>query len=101
MYKILILYNAKNHLWKQYGTTTTTTSAISGCNACGGGAVDEVFTEFETDDLELLKEELIKVDAIYGHENIKAYKDLDTVYTVDVTEVEPEPDDEEDDDLLG
>ena len=80
MYKIMILYNNKNHLWKQYGSTTTTTTA--------SGSTTEAFTEFETDDLEVLKEELIKLDAIYGHENIRPYKDLTTTYTVEVEDPE-------------
>ena len=86
MYKIMTLYNEKNHLWKQYGSTTTTTTA--------SGRSTEVFTEFGTDDLETLKEELIKLDSQFGHENIKVYKDLTTTYTVEVEE--PEVADRED-----
>ena len=82
MYRIMILYNKNKHLWEQYGSTTTTTSS-SGCTT-------ETFTEFGTDDLEALKEELIKIDAEFGHENIKVYKDLSATYTVDVTDPEEE-----------
>lgn len=80
MYKILIRYNTEHNLWQQYGTTTSS-------SAIGSDAVIS-FTEFETDDVEILKEELIKLDKKYGFENIKVYKDVTANYSVDITEEE-------------
>lgn len=73
MYKILILYKAEHNLWKQYGTTTT--SSVSGGKS--------TFTEFETDDLEVLKAEILKLDQQFGHENIKIYRDVTANFSVD------------------
>lgn len=70
MYNILIKYNDIKKLWQLYGTSSSTTSS------------EETFVPFETDDLEKLKEEVIRLDATYGHENIKFVKDV--YYTVDV-----------------
>lgn len=72
MYKILIRYNDKHNLWQSYGTTisSTTTSAS--------------FNEFETDDVEVLKSEILKLDAIYGHDNIRIVEDVTLKYSVDV-----------------
>lgn len=70
MYNILIKYNDSKKLWQLYGTSSSTTSS------------EETFVPFETDDLEKLKEEVIRLDATYGHENIKVVKDV--YYTVDV-----------------
>ena len=51
MYKILIKYdNDKFNLWMPYGTTTTSTTGKS------------EFTEFETDDVAVLKETILKLD---------------------------------------
>ena len=51
MYKILIKYdNDKLNLWMPYGTTTTSTTGNS------------EFTEFETDDVAVLKETILKLD---------------------------------------
>lgn len=80
MYKILIRYNAEHNLWKQYGTITSSSTT-------GSDAVTS-FTEFETDDVETLKTELIKLDQKYGFENIKVYKDVTANYSVDITEEE-------------
>lgn len=70
MYNILIKYNEKN-LWQLYGISSSTTSN------------SETFTPFKTDDVEVLKEEVIRLDAMYGHENIKVVKMID--YTVDIS----------------
>lgn len=74
MYKILILYKAEYNLWQQYGTTATS-------SASGGKST---FTEFATDDLEVLKAEILKLDQQVGHENIKVYKDVTTSFSVDI-----------------
>ena len=71
MYNILIKYNDSKKLWQLYGTTTSATSS------------EETFVPFETDNLENLKAEVIRLDAMYGHENIKVVKNIE--YTVDVT----------------
>lgn len=77
MYKILILYNKDHNLWQQYGTTTTT-SSVSNCK--------KSFIEFETDDLEILKEEVLKLDRIYGHDQIRVYKDITANFSVEIVE---------------
>lgn len=77
MYKILILYKPEHNLWKQYGTTTTTSSA-SGCK--------NVFTEFSTDDVEVLKAEVLKLDRIYGYNQIRVYKDITANFSVEIVE---------------
>lgn len=71
MYNILIKYNDSKSLWQLYGTSSSTTSST------------EIFTPFETDDLEKLKTEIKTLDEKYGHENIKVIKVVE--YTVDVT----------------
>ena len=84
MYKILILYKSEHNLWQQYGTTTTSSAS------CG----KSTFTEFATDDLEVLKAEILKLDQQVGHENIKVYKDVTTSFSVDIA-VDDATEDEE------
>ncbi len=72
MYKILIRYNDKHNLWQSYGTTVSSTTTSTS------------FTEFETDDVEILKSEILKLDAIYGHNNIRIIEDVTLKYSVDV-----------------
>ena len=59
MYKILIKYSSKLNkiYWRSHLT-------------------DDESIEFETDDLEVLKEEIKKLDKIYGYENIRIVNDL-------------------------
>ena len=71
MYNILIKYNDSKSLWQLYGTSSSTTSN------------EETFVPFEADNLENLKAEVIRLDAMYGNENIKVVKTIE--YTVDVT----------------
>ena len=74
MYKILIKYdNDKLNLWKPHGTTTTSTTGES------------TFTEFETDDVEVLKAEILNVDKEYGHDKIRVIEDKTVTFSVDVT----------------
>ena len=87
MYKILIKYdNDKLNLWMPYGSTTTSTTGES------------TFTEFETDNVETLKNEILKVDKEYGFEKIRIVEDVTVNFSVDVvvdenTEpTEPNPD---------
>ena len=95
MYKILILYNKEHNLWQSYGTT----SSMSGSKS--------TFTEFATNDLEVLKAEILKLDRIYGFENIRIIQDITANYSVDIAVDETSneendnsedvvPDDEED-----
>ena len=65
MYKILIKYdNDKLNLWMPYGTTTTSTTGKS------------EFTEFETDDIEVLKEEVKKIASKIGYDEIRIVSDI-------------------------
>ena len=65
MYKILIKYdNDKLNLWMPYGTTTTSTTGKS------------EFTEFETDNLEVLKEEIKKITSKIGYDEIRIVSDI-------------------------
>ena len=78
MYKILIKHNPNANksdttIWRMHGSTTTSTTATS-------------FKEFVTDDIETLKAELLSLDYIYGHENIRVIKDIETNYVVDVVD---------------
>ena len=73
MYKILIKYdNDKLNLWMPYGTTTTSTTGKS------------EFTEFETDDVVVLKETILKLDKEYGFEKIRVVEDVTVNFSVDV-----------------
>ena len=73
MYKILIKYdNDKFNLWMPYGTTTTSTTGKS------------EFTEFETDDVTVLKETILKLDKEYGFEKIHVIEDVTVNFSVDV-----------------
>ena len=78
MYKILIKHNPNANksdttIWRMHGSTTTSTTSTS-------------FKEFETDDVETLKAELLALDLVYGHENIRPIKDIETNYVVDVVD---------------
>ena len=73
MYKILIKYdNDKLNLWMPYGTTTTSTTGNS------------AFTEFETDDVTVLKETILKLDKEHGFEKSRVVEDVTVNFTVDV-----------------
>lgn len=99
MYKILIKHNPNANksdttIWRMHGSTTTSTTATS-------------FKEFETDDIETLKAEILALDSVYGSENIKVIKEIDINYTVDVADnagtetpsepTEPNPDEPSED----
>ena len=78
MYKILIKHNPNANksdttIWRMHGSTTTSTTAT-------------LFKEFETDDIETLKAELLSLDLVYGHENIRVIKDIEINYIVDVVD---------------
>ena len=78
MYKILIKHNPNANktdttIWRMHGSTTTSTTVTS-------------FKEFATDDIETLKTELLSLDSVYGHENIRVIKDIEINYIVDVVD---------------
>ena len=78
MYKILIKHNTNSNksdttIWRMHGSTTTSTTSTS-------------FKEFATDDIETLKTELLSLDSVYGHENIRVIKDIEINYIVDVVD---------------
>ena len=78
MYKILIKHNPNANksdttIWRMHGSTTTSTTSTS-------------FKEFETDNVETLKAELLSLDLVYGHENIRVIKDIEINYSVDVAD---------------
>lgn len=78
MYKILIKYNTSsstNNLWQFHGTITSTS------NASGS---QSTFTEFGTDDVSVLEEEVKKLDMELGHAYIKIIKEIDYDVLVDV-----------------
>lgn len=77
MYKILILYNSDHNLWKQYGTITD----IAPKNAT---SPLYSFTEFETDDIEVLKTEILKLNEKFGNDQIKIYKDVTANFSVKI-----------------
>lgn len=85
MYKILVKYPSEKitNLWQAHGTIVTTGSSIS-------NSTETKFTEFATDDIEVLKSELLLLDQIYGHENIRVIKEIDVNYTVEVTDTDAE-----------
>ena len=90
MYKILIKYPSDKitNLYQVYGSSTTSTTGSTS------------FAEFETDDIEVLKAELIKLDKEHGFDSVKVIKEIDVNYTVDVNDTvkenteptEPNPD---------
>ena len=46
------------------------------------------FKEFKTDDLEVLSAEVVTLDKVYGHENIKVVKEIDVIYDVQIVDNE-------------
>ena len=77
MYKILIKHNPNANksdttIWRMHGSVTTSTTTT--------------YNEFATDDIVTLKTELLALHAIYGSENIKAVKEIDINYSVDVAD---------------
>lgn len=76
MYQILIKYqNSKLNLWEESGTYTTKNDKTE-------------FIKFETDDEEILKSEILRLDAIYGFENIKVIKIIDIDFDVKINQSE-------------
>lgn len=84
VYKILIKYDkspSQTNLWQAYGTETVTT------NTTATSSVSKTeFEEFSTEDVSLLEEEVKKLDAVYGHNNIRVIADVEYSVSVDVVE---------------
>lgn len=84
MYKILVNHKVfsdspkAGEIWHSYGVTTTSTTTINTSNT--------EFKEFETDDVEVLKAEVEKLDKLYGHDYIRVINDVTYDVLVDVTE---------------
>lgn len=82
MYKIMIKHSTSSNsslagkMYEVYG------SEITSKNAMGATTT---FTPFETDDIEVLKAEVLKLDSIYGHENIMICQIVDVTYDVEIT----------------
>lgn len=72
MYKILIKYTStsKKTFWQNYEVSKE----------------DGTSVEFSTDDLEVLKNEIKKIDYKYGYENIRIIKDVTYSVLVDISE---------------
>lgn len=90
MYRILIKHNTSSpttSLWKEYGTTTTVESVST-------------FTPFETENLDTLKEEINKLDKIYGYENIMAVRPIEYKISLEVEDAGDDDDIILDDDIV-
>ena len=84
VYKILIKYDkspSQTNLWQAYGTETVTT------NTTATSSISKTeFEEFSTEDVRVLEEEVKKLDAVYGHNNIRVISDVEYSVSVDVVE---------------
>ena len=82
LYKILLKHqnpkNVNNNIWHSYGTTTTSTSTYASSTTS--------FKEFETDDLEVLKEKIKELDKEYGHNDIRVINDVTYEVMVEIEE---------------
>lgn len=76
MYKILIKFQNKigKNIWEAYGTSTTSTT----------GKVTN--KEFETEDIDELRDKIKELDMSIGYENIRIIKDVTYEVMVDVNE---------------
>lgn len=73
MYKILIKFGSSTkNLWEIYGTSSTSTTGSTS------------FKEFETDDVEVLKEEILILDKEVGFDNIRVISDVSYAMNVDI-----------------
>ena len=71
MYKILIKYvsTSQRVFWEEYSITQE----------------DGTISEFETDDIDLLINEINKLDKIYGYENIRVINDINYAVNFNIT----------------
>lgn len=79
MYRILIKHssNIKSNIQESYGNYSAAT-----------GSKESVFTEFETDDVNVLEAEIKKIITERGNSEIRIVKDVEITYGVDVIEDE-------------
>ena len=84
VYKILIKHTSdkKNHLWMVYGNTITTS----------GSSTTTTFTEFSTEDVDVLKAELTKLYAEFGTSVVKVIEEVEVVCDVEIVSDETEED---------
>ena len=84
MYKILVNHKIfsdspkAGEIWHSYGITTTSTTTTNSSST--------EFKEFETDDIDILREEVEKLDKLYGHDYIRIISDVTYDVLVDVKE---------------
>ena len=82
MYKILLKHknpkNVNNNIWHSYGTTTVSSSTYASSTT--------TFKEFETDDLDVLKEKIKELDKEYGHNDIRVINDVTYEVMVEIEE---------------
>jgi hypothetical protein len=71
--------SSNGNMYKTYGTSTTYSNGRTS------------FKEFETDDLDVLKQTFIQLDRQYGHENLKVVTELDFSIDVDIFQLEQAP----------
>ena len=83
MYKILLKYipssGKDKHMWISHGKTTT---------VCEGKKSTETFEEFETDDGDILKEELLKLYKIYSTSDVKVIDEIDIEHEITLIDTE-------------
>ena len=72
-----------NKMFEVYG------SEVTSKNATG---TTSTFTPFETEDVEALKAEVLKLDRVYGHENIMVCQVVELTYGVEIVSDETEED---------
>lgn len=81
MYRIMIKHTTSSSsvmadkMYEVYG------SEVTSKNATG---TTSVFTPFETDDVEILKAEVLKLDRVYGHKNIMVCQIVELAYDVEI-----------------
>lgn len=80
MYKILIRFTNKlgKNIWEVYGSSTTSTTGY------------KTSKEFETDDIEVLKEKIRELDKEFGHDDIRIIKDATYDVMVEVESTNPD-----------
>lgn len=82
MYKILLRHqnerNKHNTIWHSYGFETTTSSISSNSTS--------TFKEFETDDLNVLKQTIEELNKRYGNNDIRIINDVTYEVLVNISE---------------
>lgn len=80
MFRIFVKYDNEKirDLWREYGTSSSTTGSTS------------TFTPFETDDIDVLRDEVMRLDSEIGHDSIRVVQDVALQYGVTVIEEDAE-----------